>query len=394
MILYKYRAIAKSGEKTDGMIFGDDYRSVYKILEQKQYVPLKISSITPSSKKLEPRDILIFFLHLDFQMKCGMTIDGAIESFISSRGNEILKASLVEILYALHNGESMGNAFERCGKIFNASIIGLLKSAQKTGKIAEVIENIIEFLKFQDEWKNSVKRAIAYPLFTLSVAIFVLLFTAVMLGPQIYELVKDNLSEDQIPTFTIALLKILPYVGHALQILAFLFFVCIPVMFFTKKGQNFVRNTILKIPKINELVSKICFWQFYKTLNIALQAKLDFIPSLNLAIDTIKILPIKSALENARDEIESGYTITESFSKIKFITSNIITIVYVGEKGNNLAKSFKHISENHCKEILSDIQALGQNFSAGLTIFTGIVLVVILCGLFYPIYSFVEITGQ
>ena len=387
MILYKYRAVTKGGEKTDGMIFADDYKSAYKILERKQYVPLKINSVTPSSKKLEARDVLAFFLHLDFQLKCGMTIDGAIESFISSRGNEILKASLVEILYALHNGESMGSAFERCGKIFDALVIGLLKSAQKTGKIAEVIENVIEFLRFQDEWKNNVKRVIAYPLFTLLVAIFVLLFTAVMLGPQIYGLVKDNLSEDQIPIFTVALLKILPYVGYVLQIFAFVFFVCVPAMFITKKGRESAKNLILKIPKINALVSKICFWQFYKTLSIALQAKLDFIPSLSLAIDAIKISQIKFSLEKARDEIESGYSITQSFS-------NIITIIYVGENGNNLAESFKHISENHSKEILSDIRELGQNFSAGLTIFTGIVLIVILCGLFYPIYSFVEITGQ
>ena len=40
MILYKYRAITKSGEKTDGMIFADDYRSAYEILDKKQYVPL------------------------------------------------------------------------------------------------------------------------------------------------------------------------------------------------------------------------------------------------------------------------------------------------------------------------------------------------------------------
>ena len=394
MILFKYEAFSLNGDRSDGMIFAESYKNAYEILKSRRYFPLKIKSFKPSSRKLDPQDVLIFFLHLDFQLKCGMSINEAIESFIESQGNKILKASLIEILSAMHNGESIGDSFERCGKIFDPSIIGLLKSAQETGKIADVVGNIIEFLKFQNEWKNNVKRAIAYPLFTLLVAIFVMIFTITILGPQILGLIRDNMGEDQLPTFTIFILKILPEFSIFLYILCFILLVQIPCMMLFKKGKKILLKCVMKISKINELVTKICLCQFYKTLSIALRAKLDFIAALKLSIDTIKIEKIKSALEDIENLIESGYSISESFIKSKIISSDVITIIYVGENGNNLAESFEHISDNECREILFNIKSLGQNLSIGLTLMTGMILIFILCSLFFPIYSFIEVTGQ
>ena len=293
MILYRYEAVSDNGVRSDGMIFAENYKNAYEILKNRRYFPLKIKSFKPSSKKLDPQDILVFFLHLDFQLKCGMTINGAIESFIESHGNKILKASLVEILSAIHSGESIGIAFEKCGEIFDPSIIGLLKSAQETGKMSDVIGNIIEFLKFQNEWKNNVKRAIAYPLFTLLVAIFVMIFTVTILGPQILGLVQDNIGEDQLPIFTIFILKILPEFSIFLYILCFILLVVIPCMMLFEEGRKILLKWMMKISKLKELITKICLWQFYKTLSIALQAKLNFIAALNYLLIPLKLKKLK-----------------------------------------------------------------------------------------------------
>ena len=394
MILYKYKAAAKNGEKLNGVIFAKDYDNAYKILTRKNYLPLEIDLLKQSDQKLDPQDVLVFFLHLNFQLKCGMTIDNAIESFIESRGNKILKALLSEILYALHNGESIGDSFERCGELFDSSIIGLLKSAQATGNITEVIKNIIDFLKFQNEWKNKVRQATAYPLFALCVSIFVLIFATAVLGPQVSDLLQNNTDENQLPLFTVFTLKILPYLSDLFYVSAFIFFTIIIVSLFSKKIRNVIRNMILKIPGLNSLMMKICLWQFFKTLSIALYAKLDFIKALETATDAVKISDVKQKLECVADLVKSGYSISESFSRMNLIPAEIITVIYVGEAGNNLSESFKHISDNQSEEILFDIRKFGRNLSIGLTILTGTILIFILCGLFYPIYGFIEIAGQ
>jgi type II secretory pathway component PulF len=88
-----------------------------------------------------------------------------------------------------------------------------------------------------------------------------------------------------------------------------------------------------------------------------------------------------------------GHKISESFSRARFMPRNLIVALHVGEEGNDLASSFNHMSETQHKELQFDIKSLGQFLGIGLTVFTGLVLIFILCSIFYPIYSCVEIAG-
>jgi type II secretory pathway component PulF len=126
---------------------------------------------------------------------------------------------------------------------------------------------------------------------------------------------------------------------------------------------------------------------------MALEAKLDFLHALNLAIEANKIDNIKQELIKAQKQIIEGYSISASFSQIKFISKAMISAIDIGEEGSNLSASFNHISKNQYTEILLDIKSVGQGLSVGITLFTGLIFILILSGLFFPIYSYVETAG-
>ena len=146
MPIYKYTALTYDGIKKDGTIFADDYKHAYDVLVAKKKYPLKISKVFFVARKVKLEDLLMFFMHIDFQLKCGVNIDQAIESFMDFYGNKVLNASLATVLADLKNGESISSAFEKCGSVFDNVIIGLIKSAEETGQIAEAISNILVFL--------------------------------------------------------------------------------------------------------------------------------------------------------------------------------------------------------------------------------------------------------
>jgi type II secretory pathway component PulF len=160
-----------------------------------------------------------------------------------------------------------------------------------------------------------------------------------------------------------------------------------------KNGRSVLSNLLLKVPKFGALIIKISLWQFCKILHIALAAKLDFMEAFDLAIESIRLENMKTELQDVRRCIIEGHKISKSFSGTKFIPQSLIMALYVGEEGNDLVASFDHASETQYKEIQFEIKSLGQSLSVGLTLFTGFVLIFILCSLFYPIYSYVEIAG-
>ncbi|MDR0678547.1 MAG: type II secretion system F family protein [Holosporaceae bacterium] len=392
MSMYKYEAVTKHGLKRSGFVLADNYKSAHNSLCRKQYQPMKIKKIYFASKKITPEDLLTFFMHISFQLKCGVGIGEAIESFANLRGNKILSATLMDVSDSLKKGESIYAAFEKCNFIFDAVIIGLLKAAENTGNITDIISNILKFLKLQMNWKNHVKRAIAYPIFVAAIALMILIFSIGILGPQVVSLVQNH-GDGEIPVLTKFAINILPKVSEIMCLFLSILFVSLPVLLWTKKGNNFLLQMLLKIPKIGELIIKVSLWQFCKVLHIGLEAKLDFVPALDLAIETIGPDSVRNELKSIRNNIADGYKISDSFAEGVLIPAEILMAVYIGEEGNDLVGSFDHISENQYQEILFDIKSLGQILGIGLTIFKGLVFIFIMCSLFYTIYSYVEIAG-
>ncbi|MDR1375452.1 MAG: type II secretion system F family protein [Holosporaceae bacterium] len=392
MPIYRYQILTKDGLRKNGSILADNYKCAYENLRRKHYQPIYLRKVRFPSFKVSTEDMLMFFLHISFQLKCKVNINEAIESFIDFYGNKTLSASLLNVVDALKNGESVGYAFEKCRNIFDDVTIGLLKSTEKTGKTSEVIMSVLNFLKLQTEWKNSVKRTIAYPIFMAVIAILILVLSLCILGPQVAELMQ-NFSCGEAPLLTKLTLELLPLLWEIIFFLAIAAFPTILGLLLHKNSREILYNLLLKVPKIGTLIVKISLWQFCKILHIALDAKLDFMEALDLAIGSIRWKIMKTELQNVSERIAGGYKISESFSRAKFMPPSLIMALYVGEEGNDLIASFDHASEAQYKEIQFEIKALGQVLSIGLTLFTGFILIFILCGLFYPIYNYVEIAG-
>ncbi|MDR3187256.1 MAG: type II secretion system F family protein [Holosporaceae bacterium] len=392
MAIFKYQILTKDGLKKNGSVLADNYKCAYENLHGKHYQPICLRKVYFPSLGVNVEDMLMFFLHISFQLKCKVGINDAIESFIEFYGNKTLSASLLSVVAALKNGESIGRAFEKCKNIFDNVTIGLLKSTEKTGKTSEVILSVLNFLKLQTEWKNSVKRTVAYPIFMAVIAVLVLILSLLILGPQVAELAQ-NFGHGEIPLLTELALEWFPLMLGITFVLSTLALLATFVLLINRNGRRILSNLLLKIPKIGTLIIKISLWQFCKILHIALAAKLDFMEALDLAIESSRLENIKIELHNVRERIVEGNKISESFSRAKFIPQSLIMALYVGEEGNDLVASFDHASETQYKETLFEIKSLGQSLSVGLTLFTGFILIFILCSLFYPIYNYVEVAG-
>lgn len=389
--IFKYEALSKKGNKKSGIVLADSDRVAYKTICKKELIPIEITKINRISSKISLEELLMFFMHIDFQLKCGLKINEAIDTFVDSQNNKILNAKLLEISDALKNGQSLNEAFKN--SIFDNVVSGLLNSAEKTGNLSEIIANILAFLKLKNEWKEKAKAVLAYPVFITLVAIIIMWVCIVFLGPQVISLLKDN-NGGEIPILTHFAVNYLPTIGASFSIIVAVIFFCLICFSSLKKYRRKLQNYLLSIPKIGSILKKITLWNFFKILQIALNSKLDFIKSLELGIESIEIEDIKSDLEKIKSKILSGHKIFETFSSSKYITQSISTALYVGETGNNLPDSMRHISDELYKEILRELEIFGRSLSIGLTLFAGGIFIFILSSLFLPLYDYIGVMHQ
>ena len=391
MKIFKYEALSKKGNKQSGVILADSSHIAYQTICKKELMPIDISKVRKFSSQTSIEELLMFFMHIDFQLKCGLKINEAIDSFIDSQKNKILNAKLLEISESLKNGQPLKEAFKN--SIFDNVISGLLNSAEKTGNISLIISNILAFLKLRNEWKEKAKSTLAYPIFVTLIAIIIMWVCIIFLGPQVVSLLKDY-NNGEIPILTNFAVNYLPIFGVIFTVSMILIFACLILFSSFPKFRNKIQNHLLSLPKIGCIFKKISLWNFFNILHIALNSKLDFIKSLELGIDSIKFEKMKNDFEKIKTGILSGHKIFETFSSSKYISPSISTAIYVGESGNNLSECTLHISEELYKEILSELEIFGRSLSVGLTLLTGGIFVFILISLFLPLYDYIGVIQQ
>ena len=390
MKIFKYEALSKKGNKQSGIVLADSSHVAYQTICKKELMPIDISKVHQISSQISVEELLMFFMHIDFQLKCGLKINEAIDTFINSQNNKIMNAKLLEISESLKNGQSLNETFKN--SIFDNVISGLLNSAEKTGNISLVISNILVFLKLKNEWKEKAKSALAYPIFITLVAIIIMWICIIFLGPQVISLLNDNNKE--IPILTNFAVNYLPILGVVFTTFVILIFSCLILFSSFSKFRSKMQNYLLAIPKVGSILKKVSLWNFFKILHISLNSKLDFVKSLELGIDSIKIEKIKNDFEKIEASILSGHKIFETFSASKYISPLISTAIYVGESGNNLSECMLHISEELYKEILNELEILGRSLSIGLTLLTGGIFIFILISLFLPLYDYIGVIHQ
>lgn len=385
MNVFKYKALSSEGLERSGVVLADNLSQAYADICRKQLMPTDISRVYRVSSKISLNEILMFFLHIDFQLKCGTKINDAIENYTDFQGNKILNAKLLEISESLKSGYSLKEAFQN--SVFDTITTGLLEAAEKTGNLSEIISNILEFLKLQKEWKSKVKSTLAYPIFMACLALCIMWFCAAILGPQVIELLNDYANGD-VPLLTSFTVNYLPRVSAGI-----LGIMIISVVLFIK-GSKKSKNKLLTIPVLGDIFCKAILWKFFKTLQIALTSKLDFIKAFDLGLNSVSVEKIYTDLMQAKTQILCGYKIFESLSALKYLPKSIVTAIYVGETGNNLENSIARISDELYKEIGSDLKNFGQFLNVGLIGLTGGIFIFILYSLFYPLYNYVEVIGQ
>lgn len=391
MKIFKYKALSKKGNKQSGVILADSSKVAYQTICEKELIPIDISKVRKTSSQISTEELLMFFMHIDFQLKCGLKINEAIDTFTDSQNNKILNARLLEISESLKSGRSLNEAFKN--SIFDNVILGLLNSAEKTGNLSLIISNILAFLKLKNKWKEKAKSILAYPIFITLVAMVIMWVCVVFLGPQVISFLNDY-TNGNIPVLTSFAVNYIPILGGVFSTFIVSILSCFIFFASSKNFRNKVQNYLLAIPKIGDILEKISLWNFFKILHIALNSKLDFIKSLELGINSIKIEKMKNDFEKIKSSILSGHKIFETFSSSQYISPSISTAIYIGESGNNLSECMLHISEELYKEILNDLGTLGRSLSVGLTLLTGGIFIFILASLFLPLYNYIGVVQQ
>lgn len=397
---YKYKAINANGRPVRGVLGA---MSEADLFNQLQAAGLELVNCSELSKKrgkagffskVETRDLIQFFIHVDQLETAGVPVLEALADVRDTTENMMLRDAVSEIYRDVTEGSKLSEAMAKHPKIYKNLYVSLIASSEETGKMSETYKQLIKYLKWVDTMESRVRKATRYPMI---LGIVVIGAISVMMGlvvPQIVEFIRAM--DFDLPFATTSLIATSDFFQEYWWVVIGTPIFLVALIFALRRASASIRFKIdrwmIDAPIMGPLIRKINIARFCQTFGALYASGLPILSAIAASTNTVSNLALVDALETIQGALRTGSTLSQSFNATGEFPSLVIRMMKVGEESGNLTSVLDQVSEFYTNDVDEEVEKLIAMIEPSLTMVLGVMILWIAVGVFGPIYnSFSEI---
>lgn len=343
------------------------------------------------SKKLSDKKKEVFYRELGMLLKSGVDFKKALEIMGNQANSKLEKALIFDIKDKVVHGKSIYESMMSTGQ-FSPYEYYSIQIGEETRRLEAVLAELQKFFNRKIQMRRQIISVLTYPSIVMLVTISVLYFMLNKVVPMFSSVFKQFGSE--LPRSTQIILKISNHSG-TIFLLFFLLIVGLMLMHYLMKNKdgyrNFTSKMVLKIPYFGNLIRKIYISRFCQSMNLLIGSKTTLLSSLSLTSKMIGFYPIEKSIEEIKNDITRGVSLSDSLKKHSVYERKMVSMVEVAEQVNELDTMFERLTEQYNEEINHQTKMIGVVLEPMIIIFIGIIVGVIMISMYAPMFDLSKI---
>jgi type IV pilus assembly protein PilC len=338
-------------------------------------------------KQLSNKKKLAFYSDMHMLLSSGIDIKTTLELVHDNFPKKEDKKMIQDILQFVINGVSLSEALNKIDK-FTPYEYYSIKIGEETGRLNEVLKELVTFFDKKIEQNRKIVSAFSYPTVVIVVAVVAITFMLNFIVPM-FEDVFEKFKSD-LPYLTKVVIKASHFFSQYGLLFVLVFLVLLGIYIFFKKQLWFRKiNTaiILKIPLFGELIRKIQISRFCISMELLISSKIPIIHAIRLMQKMIGFYPIQSSLEIIENDIMHGKNLHDSLKKFPIYDKRMISLIKVGEEVNQLDVVFGKLKEQYMKEIDHQTGIVSSVMEPVMIILIGFFVAIILIAMYLPMFQ-------
>lgn len=321
-------------------------------------------------------------------------------NILSTRGEKAsVRALVADIAQYVENGNALWQAFERWPRNFPAVEINLIKAAEASGTLNVVLKRLVVYRERRAMLAKRLKGAMWYPAILVITCVAVLFLLAKVVVPEFRQLFdRLDISADKIPpytTFVMNAAETLTSLPAIILILAVIIGVPIAYVLALRLVPGFrllMDNIMLRLPRVGKSITKkSAVVDMTRSMALLLRSGLSMMVTLDLVRANVRNTAVARVVQNVRDSVERGEGIEEPLRRASGIIPPVVTDMLVtGEDSGQLDQIAEHIADTYEEEVNITISTIGELIQPILTVFLGVVVLVMFVSLFMPMLAVIN----
>jgi len=395
---FRYSARTKQGELQTGFVEAVNREAAFNILASHELYILSIDTAETERwynrflgifQRVKQADLMIFTRQFATLLDAKISLGDSLKNLYKQTRNPLLKEAIFELSSDIDSGLSLSQAMQKHPNIFSEFYTSMVRSAEITGRMEEVIGFMADYLEKEAGILSKVRNAMIYPVVVLALFGVVAAVMVVFVFPQLEPIFAE--SNVEVPIITKILLGAGDFVSNwwlaVLVLMGFFGFIFIDY-FSTEEGKIVFDELQVRTPVIGNLYKKLYVARFAESCAVLIRGGIPISQALEIAGHTIGSIVYRDALHQVAEAVRGGQLMSQALAEYEYYFPPLVSqMVAVGESTGKLEALLSRISSFYTREVDDAVSSLVELIQPALMVVIGIMVGLLFVAILLPIYN-------
>lgn len=400
MAIFTYTGLDKNNNYIKSTLETSSLKKATQVLEKEGVllVNIKEEKIARSAffdrifNNVTRLDKIFFTRHLHTMLESGIALDQAIKIIGEQSTNKQLKEALSDIHRRLQNGESFHQCLQSHPKYFSKFYINIVKVGEKSGKLDEVLEQLLQQQESDYELISRARGAMVYPSVIICALIIMVIFMMIFVIPKVTAVLTEYKVTLPLATrILIGLSNFLIHYGLFLIPVIILIIYLFKRWIKSKKGKWHWDSFLLNLPHFKKIMVEFNLARFSRAMSALMKSGVPIDESLALAADVSSNSHYALSLAAGIQFVRKGIPLAEILKGYpKLYPPITVRMIEVGERTGKLDHMLMRLATFYEKSVLNTISNLASVIEPILLLAIGLAVAFVAVSVLTPIWKFSE----
>ncbi|MDQ1504600.1 MAG: type pilus assembly protein PilC [Actinomycetota bacterium] len=326
-------------------------------------------------KKVPTKDLMHFSRQLSAFLKAGVSILDAIEVIQEEMTNKVFRKALDDIVESVRAGSTFSGAARAHPEVFPPVYLGMLESAELTGNLDSVLDQLSDYLERDMEARRKIMSALLYPGIVAGMSVATVGILAGFVLPRFKDFFASLDAKLPLPTrMLLATTDLMTRFWFVFPLLILALAVVGLLSVRTEKGRAIRNRMVLSLPVVGDLVSHSILERFCRVLSSMTQAGVPLPDAMTVTTDGTNNVVWKEKLVIAREAMLRGEGLAGPIAATGLFPATARQMLRVGEETGTLGDQLEGAAVYFERELDYKVARFTGLFEPAVIIFMGLVV--------------------
>ncbi len=393
---YTYKAKNSSAQTVSGRLNAQNQDEALEVIYNQGLVPVSIEEETAGGvrvssireKRVKSRELYLFTKQLSGLVKSGVALLKGLEVISGQTQNPYFAKAIGEIAIGVKTGRSFSVCLADYPSIFSPLYVAMVRVGEEMGHLREVLMDMAEFQKRQEEISSRVRGALVYPVVMVAVGGATVCFILTFVMPKIAAIFTGT--GQALPWPTLAVMA----ASHFLltfwaPVIAAAAVSVVLIQRWRKSpvGMITIGYWLLHLPFVNDLVVKTDIARFARTTHLLLNSGLTLVRAIEVAAPTVDNPQLRADIFVCAEGLSAGESLGNCLRRSSYFPEVFTQVLTVAEESGALEEALKDIAESCEADVNESVKAVMTLLEPLMMLAVGLAVGFIVFAMLMPIFS-------